>query len=86
MPEDGLSEGIVTRNELSELAALFDQFEFAFDPLSIQAKEAESQFENRVRSIFDERISVSYPNVSLAVFFCRVKSACRLYLRKNPPE
>jgi hypothetical protein len=85
MPEDGLPEGIVTRSELSELAALFDQFEFAFDPHSIRAKEAESQFENRVRGIFDEKVFASYPNVSFAVFFCRLKSACRLYLRKNPP-
>ncbi len=85
MPEDGLSEGIVTRTELAELAALFDQFEFAFDPYSPRAKEAESEFENRVRAMFDTRISVAYPKVSFALFFCRVKSVCRAFLRKNLP-
>ena len=45
MPEDGISEGAITKIELAELAELFDKFEFAFDPRSTSAKEAESDFE-----------------------------------------
>ena len=86
MPDDGLSEGIVTRAELARLANLFDQFEFAFDPLSMIAKEAEAEFENRVRAIFEERVSPHHPHLSFELFRCRVQSACRRFLRKNSPS
>lgn len=85
MSEDGISEGAVSRAELAELAALFDRFEFAFDPRSIAAKEAESQFESRVVGIFEERVAPKFPEISFIAFHCRVKSLCRLYLRKNTP-
>jgi len=83
MPDEGLSEGVVTRAELAELARLFDLFEFAFDPQSTQTKEAESEFENRVREIFETRVQPQHPHLPFTTFFCRVKSACRVYLRKN---
>lgn len=86
MSEDGLSEGIVTRADLTELAAIFDQFEFAFDPLSPAAKEAESQFENRVRKLFDDKVITVYPNLSYPLFHNRIRYACRTFLRKNSPS
>ena len=33
MSEDGIPEGIITRDEVADLAFLFDCYEFAFDPL-----------------------------------------------------
>jgi hypothetical protein len=55
MPEDGISEGAITKIELAELAELFDKFEFAFDPRSTSAKEAESDFENQVHRILRKK-------------------------------
>ena len=48
MSEDPIPEGTVARTEIAELAVLFDRFEFAFDPRSLVAKEAESDFEAKV--------------------------------------
>jgi hypothetical protein len=85
MSEDGISEGVISKIELAELAELFDKFEFAFDPRSTPTKEAESDFENKVRQIFEGKIHPMWPNVGFAIFHCRVKSLCREYLKKNSP-
>lgn len=86
MSEDGFPQELVTRVELTELAVLFDQFEFAFDPRSSVAKEAESEFDNRARKIFDEQVTPSHPHLSFPLFYCKLKSACRTFLRKNLPS
>jgi hypothetical protein len=67
------------------LAVLFDRFEFAFDPRSRAAKEAESDFEAKVKRLFDERVAPKYLSVDFAAFHCRVRSLCRVYLKKNAP-
>jgi len=85
MSEDRIPEGAVTRTELAELASLFDRFEFAFDPRSLQAREAESEFETRLRGIFEQRVASNYASVTFAAFHCRVKSLCRTFLKKNSP-
>jgi hypothetical protein len=85
MSEDGIPEGTITRDELAELACLFDRFEFAFDPRALAAREAESEFEERVQTLFTERVQSRYDSISFAAFHCRVKSLCRVYLRKNVP-
>jgi hypothetical protein len=85
MSEDGIPEGTITRDEVAELAFLFDRYEFAFDPLSRAAREAESDFEERVRTLFAERVQPRYSSVSFAAFHCRIKSLCRAYLRKIVP-
>ncbi len=85
MPEGEPAEGAVTRDQIAALAALFDRFEFAFDPRSTAAKEAESDFDNLVRRLFDECVQANYPEVSFVVFHCKVKSQCRAFLRKNAP-
>jgi hypothetical protein len=85
MSEDPIPEGAVTRVEIAELAALFDRFEFAFDPLSTAAKEAESEFEARVKQFFDERVASNYASVDFATFHCRIRSLCRVFLKKNSP-
>lgn len=85
MSEVPIPEGLVTRAELAELAALFGRYEFSFDPLSTAAKEAESEFEARVKQLFDERVTPNYASVDFAMFHCRIRSLCRVYLKKNSP-
>lgn len=85
MSEDGFPEELVTRTELAELATLFDHFEFAFDPRSSLAKQAESEFDDRVRKLFEEKVVPVHPHVAFPMFYCKVKSACRTFLRKNSP-
>jgi len=85
MPEDGTSEGIISKAELAELADLFDQFEFAFDPRSIAAKEAESAFDDKVHNLFEERVVQTYPQLAFAFFYCKVKSLCREFPKRNRP-
>lgn len=85
MSEDGIPEGTITRDEVAELACLFDRYEFAFDPRSLAAREAESDFEERIRTLFAERVQPRYASISFAVFHCRIKSLCRAFLRQNAP-
>ena len=85
MSEDGISEGSITKLELAELADLFDKFEFAFDPRSTAAKEAESRFEDRVRQLFEEKVLKTHPGLDFTIFNFKLRSHCRLYLRKNTP-
>lgn len=83
MLDDGFSERLVTQSEIAELAALFDRFEFALDPRSMSAKEAESEFDTRVHQLFQERVAPNYTSISILAFRCRIKSVCRAYLKKN---
>lgn len=85
MSEPEPAEGLVSRDDLAALAALFDRSEFALDPLSEDCRLAEIEFEDRVRQIFRERVQPAFPGVGYTVFRSKVKSLCRLYLRKNPP-
>jgi hypothetical protein len=86
MSEHELPEGSITRDEVAELADLFDRFEFAFDPRSVAAKEAESDFEERIRLLFTARVQPRFPSVSFVAFHCRIKSLCREHLRRNTPQ
>src|SRR5438093_1129395 len=83
MPDDRVSEGVVSRVELAELAVLFDQFEFAFDPRSLAAREAESKFDDTVLRLFEERVKPKYPSIQFSAFHWRIKSLCRACLRKG---
>jgi len=81
MPERDVPEGFVSRNEIAELASLFERFEFAFDPRSVSAREAESEFEDRIGRMFFERVQPHFTSVSMNAFRARLKSLCRIYLR-----
>lgn len=75
MSEHGAPERAITRDEIAELAVLFDRFEYAFDPTSISAREAESQFEDRVLQLFRERVQSNFSSLSYGLFHS---------LHKNP--
>ena len=83
MPEDGIPERAITKSELADLADLFDKFEFAFDPLSTSAKEAESKFDDIMREIFEQKVPPAYPHLSFIAFSFKIRSVCREFLRKN---
>lgn len=85
MPDHGVPEGVISREDLAKLAALFDRSEYALDPLSLSAKEAESQFEDEVLMLFRELVEPHYSSISFTVFRCKVRSLCRAYLRQNSP-
>lgn len=85
MREEGIPEGIVSRDDIAELALLFDRSENAFDPLSLEAKEARCAFEERVQRLYRERVEPRYQSVAFADFRIKLRSLCRSYLRKNPP-
>ena len=85
MAGDGIPEGLIAGDEVAELASLFDGYEFAFDPLTRAAREAESEFEERVRWLFAERVQPRYASIPFAAFRCKIKSLCRVYLRRNAP-
>lgn len=85
MSEEGISEGAVSRADVENLAVLFDQFENAFDPLSPDAKEAESEFQDRELALYRERVVPTYASVEFADFRCKLRSLCRAHLRKSTP-
>ena len=64
MSEERVPEGTITGDEIAELAVLFDRYEFAFDPLARAAREAESEFEDRVKHLYSERVQPKYSSIS----------------------
>jgi hypothetical protein len=85
MPGDGISEGPLSRVELGELAELFDQFHFAFDPTDHAAKQAETEFYRRLADLFATRIRMNHPEVTFDAFVSRVRVWCWEFLKKNKP-
>lgn len=85
MSQDGIPSGAVSKRELAELAGLFDRFQFAFDPESLEAREAEAVFDQKLGAIFEERVKPKYPNFPFAVFYNKTKTLCRQFIKKNIP-
>lgn len=83
MPDDGVSGGLISREELAALAALFDRYEFAFDPRSQEAREAESSFNSSVREIFELRVKPIAPSLNYHDFHAKIRSLCRDFLRRE---
>lgn len=85
MPEPEDPCGLVSRDDIADLAVWFDRSEFALDPLSEDCRLAEMEFEDRVHSLFREKVQPRFPGVGFIVFRSKVKSLCRAYLKKNRP-
>ena len=83
MSDPEVPGGAVSRDDLAALAALFDRYAYAFDPLSLAAREARSQFEDRVLQLFRERVQPNFQSLSLGDFRAKIRSLCRERLRKN---
>lgn len=84
MSESDFTDGAISLKEIAELAALFDQSEYAFDPMSDECKEASVLLENRIRDLFEDKILPQSSILSLYHFRCAIRKQCRLYVRNNP--
>jgi hypothetical protein len=85
MPEREDPCGLVSRNEIAELAVWFDRSEFALERLSEDCRLAEMEFEDRIHSLFREKVQAHFPGVGFSVFCSKIKSLRRTYLKKNQP-
>jgi hypothetical protein len=84
MPDDADTDGIVSRDDIIKLAPFFDASENALNPLSREAKEAKSEFENLVTELFQKvRGDSRYTSVAYSYFRGKIRLLCRQYLRKN---
>ena len=79
------SEGIISKSQLAEFAELFDRFEFADDPRSQQACEAERMFNAKAEIAFREQVQPKFVSLSESDFNAGLKSWCRDWLNKNKP-
>ena len=70
------SSGHISREQLDQLVALFDRSEYALDPNSRDAKEAESDFNSLLDRLFQE---VTQKGLSLAPtqFRAMVRQRCQ---------
>jgi hypothetical protein len=86
MPEDNSSEGLISRDELDRLCALFVLFEGPSDPASLAVKEAKMQFDKLVRALYDERVYPKFGDTITSVTFSGlVFLECRNRVSKKPP-
>ncbi len=85
MPEPDSADGLVSRDDIKDLAVLFDRCEFALDPLSEDCRLAEMEFEDRLHVLFCEKVHPRFSGVEFIVFRSKAKSLCRVFLKKNRP-
>ena len=61
MGEDGDSTGIISKECLDQFAALFDRSEYAIDPNSRDAKEAESELSSLMDQVYRNKVQQKFP-------------------------
>ena len=86
MPEDEAPEGIITRDDIEALSLLYDQYEFAIDPTSVECKAAEVEFESILKQLYYQKVSPAHPEVQFGFFKSQVSFMCRAYVRKAMSE
>jgi hypothetical protein len=86
MCQDSSSGPIVSEDELVRLTELFMQFEGAGDPLSIQCREAESDFNSLLQLIYSEKVEPAIPSVTFSQFRSHTRRICRMRIVKEGPE
>lgn len=77
------SGGIVSRDDITALAAWYDDSEFALDPLATAAVEAEKQFEEKVAVLYDSLVRIQFPALTLRDFRAGVRVQCRQFLQRE---
>ena len=83
MSEHQNTGGIISRDEIAELSAIFDRFEYALDPTTAECRSAEIDFDDRTKLIFAEKIHHIYPSLTLHQFRCHLRTLCRKFLNRN---
>ncbi len=76
MGTEGTARGIISKDQLDQLVKLFDRSEYAQDPNSRDAKEAESDFNTLVDALHQEAIKMSLP-LEPAHFKALVRRRCQ---------
>ena len=84
MPGD--SGGIISKEELDQLADLFARYDGALDPLADDCREAEFQFNALVQSLHLEKVRPAHPILSLSDFRSGVRNECREIVSKQVPR
>jgi hypothetical protein len=79
MGEEGDSGGLVSKDQLEQLVRLFDRFEYAQDPTSRDAKEAESEYYDLVDAL-NMTVGSSVPPAQFQAF---VRRHCRAIIAKE---
>jgi hypothetical protein len=82
MGSDTGSGGIISPEQLNQLVSLFDRFEFALDPNSRDAKEAESELENLIGVLHKEACRQGM-ELALKDFRNHVRKHCRMLINKG---
>jgi len=67
---------IISTSELERLTDLFTQFEGAFDPLTIEAKEAKIEFSRTLQAIY-EKVKPKYVGMEFRDLDREARLACR---------
>lgn len=85
MSDDADSGGLVSQSDLKNLAELFDAAENALEPDSREARSAQVEFDRAVEILYDENIAPNptFACVAQPVFKAKLRTLCRLFLRKN---
>lgn len=82
MGNDTGSEGIISPEQLNQLVSLFDRFEFALDPNSRAAKEAESEFDSLIIFLHEEACRQGMA-LTQKEFRNHVRKHCRMLINKG---
>ncbi len=85
MCQDPTPPGVVSRDELDRLVALFGQFEGAARPLSRACHEAEAEFTALVEQIYSQKVKPVCESVPLSRFRSYVRLQCRRRISKQGP-
>lgn len=77
MLQESDTEGSIPECDLAKLVSLFIQFEGASDPLATKCREAESEFNCLIETIYNERIKDRFQSLSLYLFRGHTRNYCR---------
>ena len=77
MGEHGDSGGTISKERLDRFASLFDRFEYAIDPGSRDAKEAESEFSSLLDQIYRIEVEPKFSSITPAQFKAFVRRRCQ---------
>ena len=77
------TDGIISPDDLAELADLFDRSELAFDPLSEECRVATAKFEELLENVYDKKVKTMFREITLHQFRCGIRKRCREFIRKN---
>lgn len=80
MSEGGDAGEPIPRSELERLAGWYDRYEFADDPLSTEAREAEVALEDGINDLYERHVKPASQSVSLRDFRTHARDWCRKYL------